>query len=103
MSQRPTAKTTANHTAGAENSTEPPKSMRAHWSLNDETKLIEFLKERRAEAGDGMNFKGSTWSAAAAELKEHTKTGGYKNPTACKNKWAKVRTFDPQTKLDLTK
>lgn len=66
-------------------------SHRAHWTIHDEAELIAFLELHRAEAGDGMNFKGRTWSAAAIELKPHTTKGGEKTGLACKNKWQRVR------------
>jgi hypothetical protein len=63
-------------------------TQKTFWSTEDETALIEFLIERKAEAGDGANFKQSVWNAAAEEMVKHTTKGPPKSADSCKTKWA---------------
>lgn len=65
-------------------------SDRAAWTQADESTLIWFLIEHKAEAGDGMNFKAQTWKAAAAELLKSTSKGAPKTAASCKSKWQRV-------------
>ena len=65
-------------------------TLRAIWTVNDETVLIDYLDEHQAEAGDGLSFKMSTWNEAAVKVAESTMKGGPKDGTGCKNKWACV-------------
>jgi hypothetical protein len=67
-----------------------PVADRSVWTSEDETALIQFLNSRRAEAGDGANFKQTVWNAAAAEMAKHTTKGGVKTAAACKSKWTRV-------------
>jgi hypothetical protein len=62
------------------------------WTQEDETALIDFLIAHKSEAGDGLNFKGSVWTAAAAHMQPVTTKGGPKNGDKCKAKWGRVRT-----------
>jgi hypothetical protein len=66
---------------------------KAHWTTIDEDKLIVFLVEHKAAAGDGGNFKKTTWTAASEHLKQFTTKGGVKGAEACKSKWTRVRQF----------
>jgi hypothetical protein len=66
--------------------------MVAHWFGSDEAALIEFLVARKAEVGDGFNFKGTIWTAAATHMVAYTEKGDTKTAIVCKNKWARVRT-----------
>jgi hypothetical protein len=63
----------------------------SHWSVEEETALLTFLIQHKAEAGDGCQFKATVWRGAAAELSKrpHNK-GGLKTDKVCKNKWTKV-------------
>jgi hypothetical protein len=54
------------------------KVAKAFWTADDEWALVEFLKKHKAKAGDGANFKQSTWVAAAAEMEKHTTKGTWK-------------------------
>lgn len=64
---------------------------RSIWTLEDETRLIQFLVDHHAEAGDGANFKSSVWNAAGEELSKHVAKGGPKTAASCKSKWDRVR------------
>jgi hypothetical protein len=66
-------------------------TLRAIWTVGDETVLIDYLDEHQAEAGDGLSFKMATWNGAAIKVAESTTKGGLKDRTGCKNKWACVR------------
>ena len=66
---------------------------RALWSTEDETELLLFLIEHLAEAGDGSNFKTSTFKAASLVLDKMRTKGGLKMAKVCKNKWMSVRVF----------
>ena len=61
----------------------------AHWTKEDEEKLISYLWDHRSE-GDGYNFKTSpTWKGAATHLNQSITKGGAKNSAGCKGKWAR--------------
>ena len=62
------------------------------WTQEDETALIDFLIAHKSEAGDGLNFKQSVWTVAAAHLQPITTKGGPKNGDKCKTKWGRVCT-----------
>src|SRR5271170_133672 len=62
----------------------------ATWTDADESALLAFLLDHKAEAGDGANFKQTTWNEAAIKLGERPYKGGAKTANSCKNKWAKV-------------
>jgi len=62
----------------------------AEWTLEDEALLISFLKEHKAEAGNGANFKKPVWEAAGRFLSERRTRGGVKKADSCKSKYAKV-------------
>jgi hypothetical protein len=70
---------------------------RACWTADDEEFMATFLLEHKAEAGDGANFKNTTFAAVGKELdlrKEsdgRERKGGPKDDVACKTKWARVR------------
>ncbi len=66
--------------------------MVTQWLTSDEAALINFLITRKAEVGDGFNFKGVTWTAAAAHMVAYAKKGGPKTAGVCKNKWSRVGT-----------
>jgi hypothetical protein len=62
-----------------------------HWSSADEIAFIDFLIAHKAEAGDGLNFKPSVWTAAAEHMRPLTTKGGPKQADKCKAKWGRVR------------
>jgi hypothetical protein len=66
-------------------------STRAHWTIADKTELIDFILDHKAEGGDGLNFKGATWTAAAKLLDAKRTKGGIKTSLACKNKFTNAR------------
>jgi len=61
------------------------------WSDTDETELINFLVEHKAEAGDSAMFKASVWNAAAQHLEQFRTKGGPKAANSCSAKWSRVR------------
>ena len=63
---------------------------RSIWTFEDEERLIQFLLDHHAEAGDGANFKSSVWNAAGEELSKHVTKGGPKTAASCKSKWDRV-------------
>jgi hypothetical protein len=63
---------------------------RSIWTLEDESRLVQFLLDHHAEAGDGANFKASLWNAAGEELSKHVTKGGPKTAASCKSKWDRV-------------
>jgi hypothetical protein len=69
-------------------------STRASWTQADETLFLEFLQDHSAESGDGLDFMGATWTAAAMRLGALRTKGRVKTPLACKNKWNGV-SFTP--------
>jgi hypothetical protein len=73
---------------------------KAVWLPTDEQALVVFLKKHKAEAGDGGNFKGTTWAAAAVEMEKHRTKGAPKKAQSCQTKWTSVRNpFDIYYKL----
>ena len=38
------------------------------WSVQEESELIGFLSNHKAEAGDGANFKQAIWTQAATHM-----------------------------------
>ena len=60
------------------------------WSLAEEKAMISFLVTHRAEAGDGYNFKESSWSKVADHLRPMRTEGGVKTGKKCKEKWTWV-------------
>jgi hypothetical protein len=61
------------------------------WFKPEEEAMISFLATHKAEAGDGFNFKETTWSKVAAHLKPLRTEGGVKTAKKCKEKWGRVR------------
>jgi hypothetical protein len=71
-------------------STAVSSEARAIWTIAEESELIAFLDKHKAEAGDGLNFKGPVWTAAAKEMAKHTTRGAAKGPKACRSKFMRV-------------
>jgi hypothetical protein len=61
-----------------------------NWSITEEEAILNFLIMNKAEAGDGFNFKDSTWSKVAAHVKTLRTEGGVKTAKKCKEKWGQV-------------
>ncbi|KAJ8581086.1 hypothetical protein M405DRAFT_752326, partial [Rhizopogon salebrosus TDB-379] len=59
------------------------------------TALLDYLLQHISEAGDGVNFKPSTWTAVGVHLaKAQLLTAGpIKTPKRCKSKWNLVCTY----------
>jgi hypothetical protein len=74
-------------------SVHPEPAAKAFWTPEDESALINHLIDRKAEAGDGANFKGDVWNGAAKEMEGYTTKGGVKTAAACKSKWTRVRRY----------
>lgn len=64
---------------------------RSVWVIEDEVALVQFLRTRASEAGDGANFKPNVWNAAAEEMAKYNGKGAVKTAAACKSKWDRVR------------
>jgi hypothetical protein len=69
----------------------------AHWTFEETSRLIEYLTIHRAEGGDGINFKQTTFTGAAAHLLEppdgvakETYVANHRDWQSCKNKWIMV-------------
>jgi hypothetical protein len=52
--------------------------------------MISFLATNKVEAGDGFNFKDTTWSKVADHLRPMRTEGGVKTAKKCKEKWGRV-------------
>ncbi|KAH9933725.1 uncharacterized protein B0H18DRAFT_981763 [Fomitopsis serialis] len=64
---------------------------KAHWTDADVSTFLQVLKEHKAEAGDGGNFKAPTFKKASGELEKCRTKGAVKTWTSCRNKYAKLR------------
>jgi hypothetical protein len=60
------------------------------WKSVEETALVAFLHDNRAEAGDGGNFKKPTWLRAAQHVAQFSAQGQTKDMKSCQNKWTAV-------------
>ena len=63
---------------------------KAIWNPQDINKLLEMLKEERASAGNGSNFKKATFRKVVEELEKLREKGGPKTARVCESKWGKV-------------
>ncbi|KAF8812912.1 hypothetical protein BYT27DRAFT_7085892 [Phlegmacium glaucopus] len=63
----------------------------AYWTAPEELSLINFLIDHRAEAGDGANFKATTFQKAAKHLAPLLEHGAPKNAKSCGNKYCAFR------------
>jgi hypothetical protein len=68
----------------------PKSRSNAQWSEQDETILLQYLIDHKAEGGDGGNFKQPVWQGLVGELAKIPHKGADKNVTSCQNKWKKV-------------
>lgn len=63
----------------------------AAWTESDTKRLVSELRQRKAQSGDGGNFKKATFEEVAAILEVQRTVGGPKTWKACSNKWGAVR------------
>ncbi|KAJ6448294.1 hypothetical protein C8R45DRAFT_1115377 [Mycena sanguinolenta] len=63
----------------------------AIWTHADTVKFLDFLISKSSAAGDGGNFKMSTFNAAAKFLNETRERGGHKTGKGCSNKYKNLR------------
>ena len=68
-----------------------PTTGDANWLFEDESRLIEFLVENIAEAGDNKNFTMKTFRACADHLELTRTKGGPKTAKSCAQKYSNVR------------
>src|SRR5262245_39537972 len=66
------------------------KQESAQWDEGEVSALVNYLSEHRSEAGDGGNFKASTFNAAAEAIQPFHKLGPQKTSVMCKRKWQSV-------------
>ena len=76
-------------TRSKQNSEDSENSKRTVWSPDDEKALVSALLERKAEAGNGANFKPAVWNAVALSMGKPAK-GAPKTADCCKSKWGRV-------------
>jgi len=62
---------------------------RANWKDQEVSALVDYLLEHKAEAGDGGNFKESTFTRAAAHIND-LQLGVAKTTKQCHSKWSWV-------------
>jgi hypothetical protein len=71
------------------------------WTTGEERELIDFLSDHKSEAGDGSNFKSTTWTQAAAHMSALHVNVRY-SASQCSGKWGRVRQYLPLQHLPLT-
>ena len=64
----------------------------SQWTIQEEREFINFLSNRRAEAGDGANFKQAVWTQAATHMSTLHPNIVF-NATQCSSKWGRVHCF----------
>jgi hypothetical protein len=67
-----------------------PKDTKAVWSLEETTAFVDYLHDNRAKAGEGGNFKMTTFNSAAEAIAPFLKMGPRKTDKMCKTKWLSV-------------
>jgi hypothetical protein len=88
------SKQSATDSNSGQNSSSKVQKERSQWTSEDEKALVQFLLKHKSEAGDGANFKNTTWSQVAKEMDERKTRGGEKTAEACKTKWIRVRNVE---------
>ena len=68
-------------------------NLKAVWSREETTALIDYLYEHRSQVGSGGNFKAATFDAAAEAISPLLKDGPTKTGRMCKTKWSSVSDF----------
>jgi hypothetical protein len=69
----------------------PNTTPRASWTEVEVDALVNYMFDHRAEAGDGGNFKVSTYTAAAAHIAQFTTPPQMKSVKSLQGKWQSVR------------
>ena len=67
-----------------------PAHENAVWDKKDTEKMMEYLWDPASQAGDGGNFKDSTYQAAATHITPHHKGGPAKTVKHVKDKYKMV-------------
>lgn len=69
------------------------RKQHAKWSDEETATLLDFLAGELPKAGDGVNFKKSTWNAAASMMAREYQTtkGGVKDADTCERRFVLVR------------
>ena len=62
----------------------------AIWDESETDKMMEYLRDNAASAGDGGNFKDSTYQAAATYIAPYHKSGPIKTAKHVKGKYKSV-------------
>jgi hypothetical protein len=62
----------------------------AVWTPAEEIVLLDFLVDNKAEAGNGGNFRKTTFQRASESISHLCQRGAVKNVKSCQNKWAMV-------------
>ncbi|KAJ7587512.1 hypothetical protein C8J56DRAFT_890423 [Mycena floridula] len=75
-----------------------PISGKAHWSQDEELQFVHFLWDHFSEAGQGSNFKATTYNATSVFMEQRRTTGGPKTADACKNKYTSTVRLDPDAR-----
>ena len=71
-------------------SLQPTMPAGAIWTAPEETALVEFLVNNKAEAGDGGNFKTSTFQQAVSHITTLHERGPIKTIKSTWSKWISV-------------
>jgi hypothetical protein len=66
------------------------KKEKASWSTKEVSALVDYLYEHRFEAGDGGNFKNTSFNNAAVAIVPYWESGLAKSGAQCKIKWMSV-------------
>ena len=67
-----------------------PTHENAVWDEKETEQMIEYLRDHTSQAGDGGNFKDSTYQAAATHITPHHKNGPAKTAKHVKDKYKTV-------------
>lgn len=62
----------------------------AVWTSAEETAFVDYLVDHKAEAGDGGNFKTTTYQRVISHIAPLHESGAIKTVKACRNKWTAV-------------
>jgi hypothetical protein len=71
----------------------PESKDHCSWTTDDETHLIQFIADHKAQGGDGLNFDKTFWVSASTEMAKHTTQGAPKVFKACQSKWQRVSSY----------
>ncbi|KAG2160043.1 uncharacterized protein EDB93DRAFT_1261280 [Suillus bovinus] len=65
----------------------------AHWTHEEEARFLQYLLTHKAQAGDTMSFKNTTFQAAADDINQSfpAQHGGAKTASVCKTKWTNLK------------